>query len=122
MTWSRAGRRWPEASPCRQYISPFIPMAINLAPEDLHKRAKKAQKRRAPGLDGWTMAELAKLPARAWGALLRVLSFGEDAPFSSMLGTVRRVALDKGTGGEVTPAVDIYSGVVRIASSAKWQL
>ena len=104
---------------------PFNPVTINMKAGDLRKIAVKASKRRAPGLDGWTISELSYLPTAAWAALIRLLHKGADSAFKSLLAVVRRVPLDKGKtpGGVPGPEgyrpVDVFSGVIRIVSSTQ---
>ena len=84
---------------------------------------QRRPKRKAPGLDGWSILELSKLPVAAWGALLRVLVNGGDSPYMSLLSAFRRLPLDKGKPGIPDPKgfrpVDIFSAVLRTLSSTQ---
>ena len=126
-SWPSESRRRHAEEALEDYCRglPFNSASLELKACHLKKVAHKASKRKAPGLDGWTIAELARLPTAAWAALLRLLERGGDQSYKSLLAAVRRVPLDKGKCPQGTPnpsgfrPVDVFSGVVRILSSAQ---
>ena len=128
--WS-AIEQWPSPSDrdraeaaIEEYMRglPHEPMVIGLEARHILKAAKCASKRKATGLDGWSVGEIAALPRQAWNDLIMLLSHEEGA-YDTLMTAYRRVPLLKGSPQRPTPAdyrpVDIFSTITRVWSTAQ---
>ena len=132
--WHRI-ESWPQGTThdevvedvCDRFYSflPFVQVHLSLDGKMMALHAKE-MKKGAPGVDGWGVDELRRLPWQAWQAFLDILAEmrrkGEHVSETNLMLVRRRSPLEKSTEGAVAGPegirpIDVFSTCMRLYST-----